>query len=229
MDKPDVDFIEGLSPAVSIDQKSTSRNPRSTVGTITEVYDYLRLLFARIGKPHCPECGRPDLPAVAAGHRRPGAGAAGGQPLPGALAAGARAQGRVRRPLRRPADQGLQPGPGGRRDRPAHRPAHAEEAGEAHHRGGRRPPHGQGHRQAPAHRLRGDRPRPVRRHGRARLRRPPRGRPASASGCSPSTCTARTTTCPSRSWSRAPSPSTRPSAPAPTAPASARAWRSTPS
>jgi len=59
MDKPDVDFIEGLSPAVAIDQKSTSRNPRSTVGTITEVYDYLRLLFARIGKPHCPECGKP--------------------------------------------------------------------------------------------------------------------------------------------------------------------------
>ena len=57
MDKPDVDFIEGLSPAVSIDQKSTSRNPRSTVGTITEVYDYLRLLYARIGKPHCPDCG----------------------------------------------------------------------------------------------------------------------------------------------------------------------------
>ncbi|WP_030167437.1 excinuclease ABC subunit UvrA [Spirillospora albida] len=59
MDKPDVDFIEGLSPAVSIDQKSTSKNPRSTVGTITEVYDYLRLLYARIGRPHCPECGRP--------------------------------------------------------------------------------------------------------------------------------------------------------------------------
>ncbi|MFJ2781892.1 MULTISPECIES: excinuclease ABC subunit UvrA [unclassified Kitasatospora] len=59
MDKPDVDFIEGLSPAVSIDQKSTNRNPRSTVGTITEVYDYLRLLFARIGKPHCPHCARP--------------------------------------------------------------------------------------------------------------------------------------------------------------------------
>ncbi len=57
MDKPDVDFIEGLSPAVSIDQKSTSRNPRSTVGTITEVYDYLRLLFARAGQPHCPVCG----------------------------------------------------------------------------------------------------------------------------------------------------------------------------
>ncbi|CAM3467797.1 excinuclease ABC subunit UvrA [Stackebrandtia soli] len=59
MDKPDVDFIEGLSPAVSIDQKSTSKNPRSTVGTITEIYDYLRLLFARIGRPHCPVCGEP--------------------------------------------------------------------------------------------------------------------------------------------------------------------------
>src|SRR5881396_3739516 len=57
MDKPDVDFIEGLSPAVSIDQKSTNRNPRSTVGTITEVYDYLRLLYARAGRPHCPTCG----------------------------------------------------------------------------------------------------------------------------------------------------------------------------
>ncbi|QGG41284.1 excinuclease ABC subunit UvrA [Aeromicrobium yanjiei] len=59
MDKPDVDFIEGLSPAVSIDQKSTSRNPRSTVGTITEVYDYLRLLYARAGRAHCPQCGEP--------------------------------------------------------------------------------------------------------------------------------------------------------------------------
>ena len=58
MDKPDVDFIEGLSPAVSIDQKSTNRNPRSTVGTITEVYDYFRLLFARAGRPHCPNCGK---------------------------------------------------------------------------------------------------------------------------------------------------------------------------
>ena len=59
MDKPAVDFIEGLSPAVSIDQRSTSKNPRSTVGTITEIYDYLRLLFARIGIPHCPDCGQP--------------------------------------------------------------------------------------------------------------------------------------------------------------------------
>ena len=59
MDKPDVDYIEGLSPAISIDQKTTSRNPRSTVGTVTEIYDYLRLLYARAGRPHCPDCGKP--------------------------------------------------------------------------------------------------------------------------------------------------------------------------
>ena len=58
MNKPDVDYIEGLSPAISIDQKTTSKNPRSTVGTITEIYDYLRLLYARIGIPHCPKCGK---------------------------------------------------------------------------------------------------------------------------------------------------------------------------
>ena len=58
MDKPDVDQIEGLSPAISIDQKTASHNPRSTVGTVTEIYDYLRLLFARVGTPHCPECGK---------------------------------------------------------------------------------------------------------------------------------------------------------------------------
>ena len=58
MEKPDVENIEGLSPAISIDQKSTNRNPRSTVGTVTEIYDYFRLLYARIGTPHCPNCGR---------------------------------------------------------------------------------------------------------------------------------------------------------------------------
>src|SRR3990170_4591787 len=80
MEKPDVDYIDGLSPAISIDQRGASRNPRSTVGTQTEIYDYLRLLYARAGEPHCPQCGRPierqtvqqivdailDLPA---GHR----------------------------------------------------------------------------------------------------------------------------------------------------------------
>ncbi len=58
MEKPDVESIEGLSPAISIDQKSTNRNPRSTVGTVTEIYDYMRLLYARIGIPHCPKCGK---------------------------------------------------------------------------------------------------------------------------------------------------------------------------
>ena len=58
MEKPDVESIEGLPPAISIDQKSTNRNPRSTVGTVTEIYDYMRLLFARIGIPHCPKCGK---------------------------------------------------------------------------------------------------------------------------------------------------------------------------
>ena len=62
MDKPDVESIEGLSPAISIDQKSTSNNPRSTVGTVTEIYDYLRLLYARIGTPHCPQCGEEIKP-----------------------------------------------------------------------------------------------------------------------------------------------------------------------
>ena len=64
MEKPDVDQIDGLSPAISIDQKSTSRNPRSTVATVTEIYDYLRLLFARIGIPHCPTCGKSVLSLI---------------------------------------------------------------------------------------------------------------------------------------------------------------------
>ncbi len=62
VDKPDVDSIEGLSPAISIDQKSTSHNPRSTVGTVTEIHDYFRLLFGRAGEPHCPDCSRPIKP-----------------------------------------------------------------------------------------------------------------------------------------------------------------------
>src|SRR5512144_2332114 len=62
MEKPDVDSIEGLSPAISIEQRTTSKNPRSTVGTVTEIYDYLRVLFARVGIPHCPSCGREIRP-----------------------------------------------------------------------------------------------------------------------------------------------------------------------
>ena len=121
MDKPDVDFIEGLSPAVSIDQKSTSKNPRSTVGTITEVYDYLRLLYARIGRPHCPTCGAPIerqtpqqiVDRVLALEE--------GAPLPGARAGHPRPQGRVRRAVPPAPDPGLLPGPGRRRDPHARR------------------------------------------------------------------------------------------------------------
>ena len=97
MDKPDVDFIEGLSPAISIDQKSASRNPRSTVGTITEIYDYLRLLYARIGIPHCPELRQAHHPPDPAADRRPGAPASRRHPLPGARARRAGPQGRVPR------------------------------------------------------------------------------------------------------------------------------------
>ena len=100
MDKPDVDSIEGLSPAISIDQKTTSRNPRSTVGTVTEIYDYLRLLWARIGVPHCHVCGERDRRPVARADRRPGARAARRDALHGARAGRARAQGRVRQAAR---------------------------------------------------------------------------------------------------------------------------------
>ncbi len=107
MDKPDVDRIEGLSPAVSIDQKSTTRNPRSTVATVTEIYDHMRLLLARIGKPHCPERGRPIVQQTAqqivdqmlehAGRH------AGPDPRP----RGARAQRRISPDLRRHPPPGL--------------------------------------------------------------------------------------------------------------------------
>ena len=159
MDKPDVDFIEGLSPAVSIDQKSTNRNPRSTVGTITEVYDYLRLLYARAGQPHCPNCGKPisrqtpqQIVDQVLAH-------GGGHPLPGARPGRPGAQGRVRRPVQLAADPGLLPRPGRRHRALADRAAEAQEAGEAHDRGDRRPAHGQGERQAPPDRLGGDRAR----------------------------------------------------------------------
>src|SRR5262249_15940480 len=135
MDKPDVDFIDGLSPAVSIDQKAAGRNPRSTVGTITEVYDYLRLLYARGGRPHCPAGGRRGGGGGGGGA---GGGAGGGDAVSGAGAGGAGAQGRVRRDAARAAGQGLLPGPGGRdrgqagqRGRAGGRAAGAEEVREA--------------------------------------------------------------------------------------------------
>ena len=100
MEKPDVDSIDGLSPAISIDQKTTSRNPRSTVGTVTEIYDYLRLLYARVGRPHCPICGRPIAGQNVAGDRRPGSPPAGGDEVHGERAGRPRPEGRVQGPPR---------------------------------------------------------------------------------------------------------------------------------
>ena len=107
MDKPDVDHIEGLSPAVSIDQKTTSRNPRSTVGTVTEIYDYLRLLFARVGIPHCPMCGRRIEKQTRRADRRRDPGAAAMAQVPGARAGREGSQGRVRQALRGTQARGL--------------------------------------------------------------------------------------------------------------------------
>ena len=144
MDKPDVDFIEGLSPAVSIDQKSTNRNPRSTVGTITEVYDYLRLLYARAGTPHCPVCGERIARQTPQ------------QIVDQVLAMDEGLRFQVLAPVVRTRKgefvdlfdklntPGLQPRAGRRRGVSADRSAEAEEAGEARHRGGRRPAHRQG-------------------------------------------------------------------------------------
>lgn len=136
MEKPDVDTIEGLSPAISIEQKSTSHNPRSTVGTITEIYDYLRLLYARVGIPRCPDHDVPleaqtvsqMVDRVLAPARGPQADAAGpGDP---------RAQGRAPGGVRRAARPGLRPRPGQRQALRTGRAAQAGQAEEAQHRRG---------------------------------------------------------------------------------------------
>ena len=139
MEKPDVDSIEGLSPAISIDQKTTSRNPRSTVGTVTEIYDYLRLLWARIGVPHCPECGEEitgqtqeqivdRLMTLEDGDEIHGHGA--GRP---------RAQRRVREIARADAARGLLAGQGQRRAAPARRGDRPRQEVQTRHLGRRRP------------------------------------------------------------------------------------------
>ena len=254
MEKPDVDQIDGLSPAISIDQKGASKNPRSTVGTVTEIYDYLRLLFARIGHPHCPKCGREierqaisqmvdQVLAMPGGHAAAGAGPADQGP-----------QDRGRPRLRGRPQAGLRPGARGRRAvRPQRRPD-ARPLQAPHDRGRRRPV-----RRPPRGRARGlgarrGRPadRPVDRRGRARIptlrgsptrsrppcgwarasssSRPPRAmarRRRSTSGGSASATAARTTAPRSTSSSPAASRSTRRTAPAPPAPASGRSWSST--
>ena len=114
MEKPDVDLIEGLSPAISIEQKATSHNPRSTVGTVTEIHDYLRLLYARVGDPHCPEH-HIQLAAQSVSQMVDhGPGAARGHQADDPLAAGGGPQGRAGRPVRRVARAGLRAPAGGR-------------------------------------------------------------------------------------------------------------------
>ena len=139
MDKPDVDSIEGLSPAISIDQKTTTRNPRSTVGTVTEIYDYLRLLYARVGHPHCPKCGREISGQIGGADRGAGPGPARGHPLHHRRAGGARAQGRVQGALRPAASGRLHPHSGRRRATAAGGSDRPRQADPAHDLGGRRP------------------------------------------------------------------------------------------
>ena len=109
MDKPDLDYIQGLSPAISIDQKTGSRNPRSTVGTVTEIYDYMRLLWARIGKPHCPKCGKEIQTADDRPDNRPAHAASRGNKAHDTCARRSRAQGRVCQGVRGCAPLGLCP------------------------------------------------------------------------------------------------------------------------
>ena len=168
MDKPDVDSIEGLSPAISIDQKTTSRNPRSTVGTVTEIYDYLRLLWARIGKPHCFNCGRP-IAAQSAEQIIDQIMATGGRhAVHGPGADRARPQGRVRQAVRGAARRGLHAREGRRRDAPARGGDRPRQEVQARHLGRGRPARdAAGHAQA-AGRLGRDRGGAGRRHPRDR-------------------------------------------------------------
>ena len=148
MEKPDVDSIDGLSPAISIDQKTTSRNPRSTVGTVTEIYDYLRLLYARVGRPHCPIDGRPITGPVDRRDRRGDPGAARGDAVHGQRAGRARPEGRVPRALRVAPQRGLLARQGRRRAAHARGAADARQEVQAHDRGRRRPARHEG---GPAH------------------------------------------------------------------------------
>jgi excinuclease ABC subunit A len=193
MDKPDVDVIEGLSPAISIEQKATSHNPRSTVGTVTEIHDYLRLLFARAGTPYCPDHDMP-LQAQTVSQMVDAVLA-----LPPDTAAddpgarGARAQGRVPGAVRRDAGRRATCAFASTANLRIRRPAQAEEDREARHRRGHRPPEGaRRHAAAPGRELRG-RAAPGRgpRHRAGDGQRPP-------STCSTPSSPARSATTPSR-------------------------------
>ena len=139
MEKPDVDSIDGLSPAISIDQKTTSRNPRSTVGTVTEIYDYLRLLYARVGRPHCPVCGRPIAGQSLESIVDQILALPGGDALHRQRAGRARPQGRVPRRARGAAARGLHAREGRRRAAAARGRDRPRQEVQAHDRGRRRP------------------------------------------------------------------------------------------
>ena len=223
MEKPDVDSIDGLSPAISIDQKTTSRNPRSTVGTVTEIYDYLRLLYARVGRPHCPVCGRPIA----------------GQSLESivdqilALPEGTRftvnapvvrdRKGEYKRRARGAAARGLHAREGRRRAAAARGRDPTRQEVQAHDRGRRRPARAEA---GPAHA-----PVAVGRDGdaaRGGARRRSTSWTRARSCSSPRTSRARITASRCPSCSRASSRSTRRTARARAAPGSARSRRSTP-
>ena len=217
MEKPDVDSIEGLSPAISIDQKTTSRNPRSTVGTVTEIYDYLRLLWARIGHPFCPECGEEitgqtqeqivdRLMTIEDGTQIHGDGA--GRP---------RAQRRIRQIARADAARGLLAGRGQRRAAPARRGDRPRQKIQTRHLDRGRPPGDETGAAAAALGVGRGRGRDRRRADRSRVRRRRRSRSCSSRSSSPASTAAPR----SPSWSRGSSPSTRRTAPATAATGSA--------
>ncbi len=224
MEKPDVDSIDGLSPAISIDQKTTSRNPRSTVGTVTEIYDYLRLLYARVGQAALPGLRAADRRAVGRLDRRADPGAARGDALHGQRAGRARPQGRVPRPVRAAPQRGLHARQGRRRAAPARGAAGARQEVQAHDRGRRRPA-----RHAAttcALRLTQSVETAVALAEGLVSDRPGRDRRVAAPTRSGSPAPSTASRCPSSS--RASSRSTRRTAPARAAPASARSRRSTP-
>ena len=229
MEKPDVDSIEGLSPAISIEQKTAGRNPRSTVGTVTEVYDYLRLLWARAGTPHCPSCGKPVERQSATQIVDRLMDAPGGHLAGGAGPGRARPQGRVPRPVRGDAPQGLYPRPHGRRRPPAGGAARAGPPRQPRHRHLRGAQGGGGRGQPlPHRRRRGDGAALGGRRG-AGLRPRPRRAATWSRSCSASTTPARSAASTSPSWSRGSSPSTPRTAPARRAAAWGRARSPTPS
>ena len=221
MEKPDVDAIEGLSPAISIEQKTTGQNPRSTVGTVTEIYDYLRLLWARVGVPHCPERRHAGHAAERVADHRRGAGLAATETRIEVLAPIVRGRkGEFRDLLDDVRKRGFVRVRVDGETYDLERGAGAQPAPEPRHLGRRRPARGAGRRPRAAQRLDRDRAQDRGRRGRGRALRASGDRSATRSR-SPSGSPARSAASRCPSSSRGSSPSTRRSAPVPTATASA--------